>query len=100
VRIHVDGFATVTPAGSYRNGDPYAFALKLFGTRSRLRHAPNGAIGNDTFYRSAIGMTQLRAQQTSHAFCQIHGLFFQRLAHTTLPSIYYRTYADFRNDPF
>ena len=86
ILLHVHSLAAVAPAGSNGQCNGYAFLFKLGGAGGGLADPAYRSIGNNYFYRFAVGISQIILKQLCRGFGHVHGLVFKRLAYSEGPS--------------
>ncbi len=85
--MHIHCFRAVTPAGCYRDCGSHPFAFELPGTGGSFGNASYSAVGNHTFNRCAVGISQVRANQFGNGLGQVHGLILKTFTHAPLASV-------------
>ncbi len=93
-RVHIDGFAAVAPARGHGNRQANVRGAELLFAGGGFRHTGDATVGNHAFNGRSTGVTQFFTQQRSRGFRHVHGLLFQRFAHSHPAAINYRSNAN------
>ncbi len=94
VGVGVHGLRTVAPAGRHRQRHADVLLLEFRRAGRRFGAAADVRVGEDALYGRTVRILQVLGDQLRRALGHVHGLVFQRLAHTAPTPVDHRADAD------